>query len=131
MAGYAGLRARLENDLLGRIAPGTFQFVPVQTRIDRPSKPTLMLKLSSVARHPGAQSVLAPTFVLTVVSENTDPGQADEHLDELLDILLAPIQAIRWVAFRGADKVAFQTKYTAYDIQLEALTAIKKPTQEA
>lgn len=126
MSGYAGLRARLENDLLGLIEPGTFQFVPVQKTIDRPSKPTLMLKLSSVTRHPAAQGVLMPAFVLTVVSEKTDPGQADEHCDELLDELLAPIQKIRWLAFRGAEKVAFQTKYTAYDISLEALTAIKK-----
>lgn len=126
MAGYADLRARLENDLLEKIEPGLFRWVPVQTRIDRPSKPTLMLKLSTIVRHPGAQSVLMPTFTLTVISPNTDPGQADEELDGLLDVLLDPIQKLRWVAFRGADKVAFQTKYTAYDIQLEALTAIKK-----
>lgn len=126
MAGYAELRARLENDLLAQIEPGTFQFVPVQKTIDRPSKPTLMLKLSTVTRHPGAQSVLQPAFILTVVSEKTDPGQADVHCDELLDILLAPIQRIRWAVFRSAEKVAFQSKYTAYDIQLEALTAIKK-----
>lgn len=126
MAGYAELRARLENDLLAEIEPGTFQFVPVQKNIDRPSKPTLMLKLSTVDRHPGAQGVLMPGLVLTVISNLTDPGQADIHCDELLDILLAPIQKIRWVAFRGAQKVAFQTKYTAYDIQLEAITAIKK-----
>lgn len=126
MAGYAELRARLENDLLALIEPGTFQFVPVQKNLDRPSKPTLMLKLSSVSRHPGAQGVILPTLILTVISEKTDPGQADEHLDELLDIILAPIQKLRWIAFRGADKVAFQTRYTAYDISLEAITAIKK-----
>lgn len=126
MAGYAELRARLENDLLEQIEPGTFQFVPVQKTIDRPSKPTLMLKLSSIDRHPGAQGVLMPSFILTVVSHLTDPGQADIHCDELLDILLAPIQKLRWVAFRGAEKVSFQKKYIAYDIQLEALTAIKK-----
>lgn len=126
MTGYADVRARLENDLLGQIEPGTFQFVPVQTRIDRPSKPTLMLKMSSVTRHPAAQGVLLPIFTLTVVSHKTDPGEADMHCDELLDTLLAPIQKLRWVAFRGAEKVAFQTKYMAYDISLEALTAIKK-----
>lgn len=126
MPGYAELRARLENDLLAQIEPGYFQFIPVQKNIDRPSKPTLMLKLSTVTRHPGAQGVLMPAFVLTVVSEKTDPGQADVHCDELLDVLLAPLQKIRWVAFRGADKVAFQQKYTAYDISLEALTTIKK-----
>lgn len=126
MAGYAEIRARLENDLLAQIEPGTFQFVPVQKTIDRPSKPTLMLKLSTVTRHPGAQGVLLPSFVLTAVSQKTDPEQADVHCDELLDMLLAPLQKIRWVAFRSAEKVAFQTKYTAYDIQLEALTAIKK-----
>lgn len=126
MAGYAGLRARLENDLLAQIAPGRFQWIPVEKRIDRPSKPTLMLKLASIVRHPGAQGVLLPTFVLTVISDNQDPAQADVALDELLDELLEPLQKIRWVAFRGAEKVAFQTKYTAYDIQLEALTAIKK-----
>jgi hypothetical protein len=126
MAGYAEIRARLENDLLAQIEPGTFQFVPVQKTIDRPSKPTLMLKLSSVTRHPGAQGVLLPAFILTAVSQKTDPEQADVHCDELLDTLLAPLQKIRWVAFRSAEKVAFQTKYTAYDIQLEALTAIKK-----
>lgn len=126
MAGYAELRARLENDLLAQIEPGYFQFVAVQKTIDRPSKPTLMLKLSSVVRHTAAQGVLMPSFTLTVVSEKTDPGQADVHCDELLDELLAPLQKIRWVAFRGAEKVAFQIKYTAYDISLEALTAIKK-----
>ncbi len=125
-AGYAGLRARLENDLLAQIAPGRFQWIPVEKRIDRPSKPPLMLKLASIVRPPGAQGVLLPKFVLTVISENQDPGQADVALDELLDELLEPLQKIRWVAFRGAEKVAFQTKYTAYDIQLEALTAIKK-----
>lgn len=126
MTGYAAIRAKLENDLLAQIEPGFFQFVPVQKTIDRPSKPTLMLKLSSVIRHPGAQSVLMPTFTLTAVSHKTDPAQADVHCDELLDVLLAPLQSIRWVAFRGAEKVAFQDKYTAYDISLEALTAIKK-----
>ncbi|WP_298038329.1 hypothetical protein [uncultured Microbacterium sp.] len=126
MAGYAELRARLENDLLEQIEPGRFRWVPVQTKIDRPSKPTLILKLASVIRHPGAQGVLMATFVLTLVCENQDPGQADEALDALLDELLEPLQKVPWVAFRGAEKVAFQTRYTAYDIQLEALTAIKK-----
>jgi hypothetical protein len=126
MAGYAELRARLENELLADIEPGRFQWVPVQRKLDRLAKPTLMLKLAGVARSTVAQGVLVPTFVLTVVSEHQDPSQADVSLDELLDELLAPIQAIRWVAFRGAEKAAFQSKYTCYDIQLEALTAIKK-----
>lgn len=126
MPGYADLRARLENDLLALVDPGRFRWVPTQTKIDRPAKPTLMLKLSSVARSTVAQSVLVPTFVLTVVSEHLDPAQADVQLDELLDELLGPLQSLRWVAFRGAEKVAFQTKYMAYDLQLEALTSIKK-----
>lgn len=126
MSGYAELRARLENDLLARVPEGMFRWVPVQIKVDRLAKPTLMLKLSSVARSTVAQSVLVPTFVLTVVSEHLDHAQADPALDELLDELLAPIQSIRYVAFRGAEKVAFQTKYMAYDIQLEALTSIKK-----
>lgn len=129
MTGYAALRARLENELLEQIEPGRFRWVPVQTKIDRPAKPTLMLKLSSLARSNVAQGVLVPSFILTVVSEHTDPAQADVALDELLDELLAPIQKLRWVAFRGADKAAFQTKYMCYDIQLEALTAIKKGAQ--
>lgn len=126
MAGYAAIRAQLENELLAEVEPGAFRFVPVQERLDKPAKPTIMLKLSSVSRHPDAQGVLLASLVLTVISQKTDPGQADEHLDELLDTLLAPIQKIRWVAFRGAEKVSFQTKYMAYDITLEALTAIKK-----
>lgn len=126
MSGYAELRARLENDLMAGVEPGKFQWVPTQRKLDRPAKPTLMLKLSSVTRSTVAQSILVPSFVLTVVSEHADPSQADVALDELLDELLAPIQEIRWVAFRGADKAAFQTKYMCYDIQLEALTAIKK-----
>lgn len=126
MTGYADLRARLEEDLLGQLEPGMFRFVPVQRNIDRISKPTLMLKLSSVARSTVAQGVLVPTFVLTVITPHTDPAQADMDLDVLLDELLGPIQAVRWVAFRGADKALFQTKHMCYDIQLEALTAIKK-----
>lgn len=126
MSGYAQLRANLENDLLEQIEPGRFRWVPVQTKIDRLSKPTLMLKLASVARSTVAQGALTATFVLTVVSEHLDPNAADPALDELLDELLAPIQSIRWVAFRGAEKAAFQTKYMCYDIRLEALTSIKK-----
>lgn len=126
MAGYAELRARLENELLEKIEPGKFRFVPVQRRLDKLAKPTLMLKLSRLERSTVAQGIIVPSFVLTVVSEHQDPAQADVALDELLDELLAPIQAIRWVAFRGADKASFQDKYTCYDIQLEALTAIKK-----
>lgn len=126
MTAFAALRAQLENDLLANIEPGRFRWVPAQTRIDRLAKPTLMLKLSGVARHPGAQQVLMPTFVVTVVSEHADPVQADIDLDGLLDELIAAIQPIRWVAFRGAEKAAFQNKYLCYDIQLEALTTIKK-----
>jgi hypothetical protein len=126
VSGYAALRARLENELLEGFEPGRFHWVPVQRKVDRLAKPTLMLKLAGLTRSTVAQGVLVPTFVLTVVSEHTDPEQADPDLDELLDELLAPIQAIRWVAFRGADKAAFQSKYMCYDIQLEALTAIKK-----
>lgn len=126
MSGYAELRARLENDLLAEITPGRFRWVPVQKNLDRLSKPTLMLKLASVARSTVAQGALTATFVLTVVSEHTDPNAADPALDELLDELLAPIQSIRWVAFRGAEKAAFQNKYMCYDIRLEALTTIKK-----
>jgi hypothetical protein len=126
MSGYAELRSRLENDLLAAIEPGRFLWVPVQRSLDRPGKPTLMLKLASVTRSTVAQSVIVPTFVLTVISEHLDPAQADPALDELLDELLAPIQALRYVAFRSAEKVAFQTKWMAYDIHLEALTSIKK-----
>lgn len=126
MVAFADLRASLENDLLANIEPGKYRYVPAQTRIDRPSKPTLMLKLSGVERHPGAQQVLMPTFVVTVVSEHADPVQADIDLDAHLDELIAAIQPIRWVAFRGAEKAQFQTKYLCYDIQLEALTTIKK-----
>ncbi|GAA5205862.1 hypothetical protein [Microbacterium kyungheense] len=126
MTGYADLRARLENNLLALVDPDRFRWVPTQTKIDRPAKPTLMLKLGGVTRSTVAQGVLVPTFVLTVVSEHLDPSQADVALDELLDDLLAPIQSLRWVAFRGAEKVSFQTKYMAYDLQLEALTAIKR-----
>ena len=126
MTAFADLRAQLENDLLANIEPGRFRWVPAQTRLDRLAKPTLMLKLSGVTRHPGAQQVLMPTFVVTVVSEHADQVQADIDLDELLDELIAAIQPIRWVAFRGAEKAAFQTKYLCYDIQLEALTTIKK-----
>jgi hypothetical protein len=126
VAGFAELRARLENELLGAFEPGRFAWVPVQRKLDRIAKPTLMLKLAGVTRSTAAQGVLVPTFTLTAVSEHTDPSAADPALDELLDELLAPIQAIRWVAFRGADKAAFQTKYMCYDIALEALVAIKK-----
>lgn len=126
MTGYAELRARLENDLLAQVEPGRFRWVPVQVNLDRLAKPTLMLKLAGVTRSAVAQGVLVPTFILTVVSEHTDPGKADTALDGLLDELLAPIQSIRWVAFRGAEKAAFQSRYMCYDIQLEALTAIKK-----
>lgn len=126
MAGFAELRARLENDLLEHIEPGRFSWVPVQRKLDRIAKPTLMLKLAGVTRSAGAQGVLVPTCTLTVVSEHTDPSLADPALDGLLDELLAPIQKIRWVAFRGADKAAFQSKYMCYDIALEALVAIKK-----
>lgn len=126
MTAFADLRAQLENDLLANIEPGRFRWVPAQTRLDRLAKPTLMLKLSGVTRHPGAQQVLMPTFVVTVVSEHADQVQADIDLDELLDELIAAIQPIRWVAFRGAEKAAFQNKYLCYDIQLEALTTIKK-----
>ena len=126
MPGFAALRAQFENDLLENIEPGKYLYVPVQTRIDRPGKPVLMFKLGGVTPSPSAQQVLVPTFILTVVSEHTDPGLADTQLDELLDELIGVIHPIRWVAFRGADKVQFQQKYTAYDIQLEALTTIKK-----
>lgn len=126
MVAFADLRAQLENDLLATIEPGAFRWVPAQTRLDRLAKPTLMLKLSGVTRHPGAQQVLMPSFVLTVVSEHADPVQADIDLDGHLDTLIAAIQPVRWVAFRGAEKAQFQTKYLCYDIQLEALTTIKK-----
>jgi hypothetical protein len=126
VTGYAALRARLENDLLALVEPGRFLWVPAQKKLDKLAKPTLMLKLASVSRSTVAQGVLVPAFILTVVSEHLDPVQADVALDELLDELLAPINSLRWVVFRGADKAAFQTKYMCYDIQLEALTAIKK-----
>ena len=126
MSGYAEIRARLENELLAEIDPGRFRFVPVQVNLDRLAKPTLMLKLQSVTRAQQAQGALSATFVLTVISEHQDPAQADTALDELLDELLAPIQSIRWVAFRGAEKATFQTKYMCYDIRLEALTSILK-----
>lgn len=126
MAGYAELRARLENDLLGQLEPGAYHFIPVQRNADRIVKPTLMLKLSSLTRSTAAQGVLVPSFVLTVVSEYTEPAEADIALDNHLDTLLAAIQPIRWVAFRSAEKAMFQTRWMCYDIQLEALTAIKK-----
>ncbi|HWU29344.1 MAG TPA: hypothetical protein VN041_09675 [Microbacterium sp.] len=126
MTAFGDLRAQLENDLLANIEPGKFRWVPAQTRLDRPAKPTLMLKLSTVSRHPGAQQVLMPSFVVTVVSEHADQVQADIDLDGLLDELIAAIQPIRWVAFRSAEKAQFQSKYLCYDIQLEALTTIKK-----
>ena len=129
MAGYAELRARLENELLAQIEPGRFAFVPVQRTIAKPAKPTLVLKLESVTRSTIAQGVLVPAFVLTVVSPHEDPAQADPDLDELLDELLDAIQPLRWVAFRGATKALFQDRFMCYDITLEALTAIKKASR--
>lgn len=126
MTAFADLRPQLENDLLANIEPGKYRWVPAQTRLDRLAKPTLMLKLSGVTRHPGAQQVLMPAFVITVISEHADPVLADTALDGHLDEIIAAIAPIRWVAFRGAEKAQFQNKYLCYDIQLEALTTIKK-----
>lgn len=126
MTAFADLRPQLENELLANITPGKYRWVPAQTRLDRLAKPTLMLKMSSVERHPAAQQVLMPTFTVTVISEHTDPMLADTDLDGHLDELIAAIRPIRWVAFRGAEKAQFQSKYLCYDIQLEALTTIKK-----
>lgn len=125
MAGYAELRARLENDLATRLTPGEFHIVMSDRNVDRLSKPTIIVKFDQVERHPAAQGVLLARFIITVVSELTTPAEADYACDSHLDTLLAALQPITWVAFRSAQKAQYK-KNTCYDIQVEAITAIKK-----
>lgn len=126
MAGYAAMRAQLENDLAERLEPGAFHIVMSDRNVDRPSKPNLIVKFDQVERHPAAQGVLLARFVITVVSELTTPAEADFACDRHLDTLLAALQPITWVAFRNAQKAQYKGKYTCYDIHVEAITAIKK-----
>ncbi len=126
MAGYAAMRAQLENDLAARLEPGAFHIVMSDRNVDRLSKPTIIVKFDQVERHPNAQGVILARLVITVVSELTTPAEADFACDEHLDTMLAAIQPIRWVAFRDAQKAQYKSKYVCYDITVEAITAIKK-----
>ncbi len=104
------------------VVPKGIQVEKYTRELDGPDKPVLMVRVDEVRRHPSAPLAKRRYgFALILVSPATDPGKADDDLDDALEPVLRAIETTptlpQWeVARRGVYGTA--VKRLAYEITL-------------
>ncbi|MFC5930206.1 hypothetical protein D6T64_05640 [Cryobacterium melibiosiphilum] len=108
---------------LTAVIPRTWKLVPYQDNLDTLDRVTLVLKQSTISKAPAApQGAHIVSYLLTLVTPETDAQKAELALDALVDELLFMLDGITWLTWDTATKVQFSDSNMAYDITVEALT---------
>jgi len=118
-------------DALKPLLPSDWRLIPYATNLDTISRPVVMLRLKTIEKL--AQAPLShrtATFTLTVIEPRTEPGPADDALDDKLIDLLAAIDDFgAGLTWSTATSVVWgdPASNPAYDIELQ-LPYAKEPT---
>lgn len=88
---------------------------------DSLNKPTLIVKTQGYVKMPAAPiKKRTGTFLAVLVSPLTDLDDAEDQLDDLLDLLLPALftSGLNW---ESADQTGFGDRYLSYDITLTSI----------
>lgn len=113
------IRQQLEDGLKPYL-PDTWRVTAYERDIDRPDRPTFMLRQK---RYRYDQSIgrLVAVFKLTLISPHEDDKKAEDALDtevgDVLDAIVSQLDAVRILA---AEKARFgKAGYASWDIDIE------------
>ncbi|MGO2658425.1 MAG: hypothetical protein ACTH9T_04840 [Mycetocola reblochoni] len=104
------------------LLPPTWRIVPYERSIDRPSSVVVMLKQSTITRHPSApDGAHLVEFVVTIISPHEDNAAAEDQLDDgVIELTHALDDA--GLGWDTATKVSFADRFMAYDIAVNITT---------
>ena len=110
-------------DAIKPLLPKGWKLLPYSTNLDVLSQPVVMLKLNSVTRTPGAPNgAHTVTYTLAVIEPKTDPGSADDALEDKLFDLLHAIDTVANLTWSNAERVLFGDSNPAFDISLQLVS---------
>ncbi|GLK17741.1 hypothetical protein [Herbiconiux flava] len=87
-------------------------------------RPTIVIKQSSIIPEPSAPLAwLRVSFVITIVTELTDPERAEDALDALVPDLIRRLETVPALEFESAVKVSYgPDENFAYDLTVQTIT---------
>lgn len=107
-------------EFLTPLLPKDWRIVPFNTALDVTDRPVVMLIQKTVERAPEAPiGALKVGFSVLVIQPRTEPGAADDALDDdLMDVALA-INKLKHVTFVRAERSTWNDTNPAWDITAE------------
>lgn len=114
-----GIREQLEAGLKPYL-PDTWRVTPYERDIDRPDRPTLMLRQKRY-RYEQTIGRLVAVFKLTIISPHEDDFKAEDALDtdvgEVLDTIISELDQVVVI---GGTKMRFgKAGFASWDIDIE------------
>lgn len=96
------------------------KLVPSVRDVGTLSKPTLIVKTDSFVKIDVAPRSRQGNFTLTLVSPHVDIDEAEDELDELLELLI-PALLTAGILWTDATQVGYGDTYLAYDIRISSI----------
>lgn len=97
--------------------PKTILVHDVEEMPDALSKPTLVVRFHAYTPAPNAQGSMFAEFVVTLASQHKDRSRAEDHLDDLLAMVLPALRGMPAATWSSARK-ALMGSYLAFDIDV-------------
>ena len=102
--------------------PG-YRIIPNSRNVDVPDQRFVQIALHELTRLPEApEGAMRAEFVVTVVTPLTTPQKAEDDLDHAVGDLLRALDALPWVKWERATKVAYGDRHLGYDVTVYATT---------
>ncbi len=109
--------------ILEPLLPSDWRIVRSQQSLDRLQKPVVILKQNRIEKNPAApQGMHEIFFVVTVVSPLENPTKAEDQLDGSTNALIHAIDESASLSWTSAEKVLFNEKYLAYDLNVQLVS---------
>jgi hypothetical protein len=112
------------------------QFLPDNVRvIDHPKeldalpgdvRAVVMISRTAVRLAANASGALIHSFELVVIEPSTQPGIAEDALDEITDELIVALSKLNWLTWSEATRSTYDKKHPAYKFDIAAATSITK-----
>lgn len=115
------LIAYLEGVLSGTPGLEAVEVVKSARNVDRLNKPTLQVRTRGYDKLPAAPiKKRSGRFVATLISPLTNLDDAEDQLDDLLDLLL-PALFTSGIVWQSAEQVGWDDTHLAYDIDIVSI----------
>lgn len=105
-----------------KLVPRVWQIIDTDRSIDQVKKVAVLISQRRIEPAPsnplGSHRV---TFRVYVIDANSDPGAAEDALDNSVDTLLYAIDSVDAIRWTAAEKVIYQDR-RAYEITVEAFS---------